>query len=361
MEKSGLGGVSPFDTRTRPNVFSPLQPEEVIERRGELALWFRVQPCPCDRNKITPDCPSCYEGQIRSYPPFRRITEESAWKISGNKIFTLYTPIESVESLVRGDTNQRLTVQHKFDDYIEIAENIEYWRSVFITYNVRLTDKKTVVIKSDISNVLELPRDLYLAEIHEIYHEGVDIAKLVVGMNYQSIAFAEKISGNITLIGEFISPIRLGYRTFEVDNSPMEKTKFYLQSGEIGIVAPVGYKMGNGDFITLLTSDARQSERVLTVPGRKYDFLSHTPVIRISTLISKVEDKLIHHKEGIDFQLLGNDKINWFSDKPKEYSIMYDYHPSFRVTEKIENGSGENRERVRIYKAKSISTYNIKG
>lgn len=361
MYRSGLGGTTPFDTRTRPNVFSPLQPEEVIERRGELALWFRVQPCPCDRTKVLPDCPLCYEGQIRSYPVSRRIAEEQAYKVDGQKVFTQYAPIHSVSSLIRNDTNEQLTVNRIREDYIEIKEDLEYWRSVTIKYDVALTVERTFEIQAENSKLVELPEGSYLAEIKEIYADGKDISKKVVGFNYQSITFIENVVGHITGLATFISPIRLGYRTFELDQSETQKVRFGLESGQIGIVAPVGYKMGKGDFITLLTSDARQSERILTTPGTKYDFLSHSPVIRIYNLISKKGDKFVHHEEGKDFQLLGNDRIFWFSDKPKEYTIMYDYHPSFRVEGKIENGSGENRERVRIYKAKAITTYNVKG
>ncbi|PJZ89527.1 hypothetical protein CH368_06100 [Leptospira levettii] len=255
----------------------------------------------------------------------------------------------------------KLNVKRIHESYFEIQENLKYWNHVQLDYEVALTETKLFHFKGNGLRMVDTGLSDYLVDLKSIFINGKDAKDKIVGNNFTSLAFTEPVFGDVTGEAVFFSPIKVAYRTFELDQTSTEKVKFGLSTGEIAFVVPVGIRMGLGDIVILTKSDARQSERILTVPGRKFDFVSHTPVIRIYNLISKTNSGLKEYEEGKDFILLGNDRIYWFSDKPKEYTIMYDYNPVYRVSSKIENGASEDRERVRIYKAKSVSTYNIKG
>jgi hypothetical protein len=368
MELIGAGGQLPFNTQTRPNIFTPVHPEEIIERRGESFYWFRMQPCPCDRNDTSSlNCRFCVDGQIPTHQESRRIIEETAWKVEGNKVYFRFGPIDRVESAVWTVADGKtvdLRILDTHPDHIEVNVHLKYWHSVNLSYYAKLS--KELILNFEIEEITKqvfVPKiweEGIVTKVHELYLDGQPIHDKVLGFNFDSIVFSEnirpgRISGKITVF----QPIKLGYKTFELDQSETERVKFGLNKGQIAVVSPLGYKMGQGDILIMVKSDARHSERIKTHPARQFDFLSHSPVIRIHNLIVKTNRGLEEKQIGKDFNLISNDRIFWLSDKPNEYSIVYDYNPTFRVSGSIENGSLENRERPRILKADAIPTYRI--
>jgi hypothetical protein len=97
-------------------------------------------------------------------------------------------------------------------------------------------------------------------------------------------------------------------------------------------------------------------------PG-KVDRIMYSPVIRVHNCISKQKIngvwKFVHHHEGEDFVLSGADRITWLKPKPPGgYSIMYDYHPSYRVQPAgVETGGLQDRRLPRQFRVRKWSSF----
>lgn len=366
MDKIGPGGVTPFPIQTKPNLFTPLRNEELLERRGESALWFRLSPCPCPQSERVPDCKFCLDGEIRTFQEDLEIEEEIAWKVDGNKLFTRYGPISEVNKLTffyRGQ-NKNITVKNIYPDYIEIAEQLEYYHQVQIDYKVKLVE--SIQIEFQGNNEFEvfplLGGNKYLIGIEELYKVNPDGS--TSNFSYRSytlnsIFFSERTTG--TFRGKFkvINPVKVAYKTFSLEKRKgLPSSLIELPDGEVMAVMGSGYKMGEGDIITFLKSTHRHSQFIEFKTG-DIDKLPYSPIATIDTVVAKDKNGLQNYKLGKDFVIFGDNRVLWISDKPRSgYTIIYDYHPSFRVTGFMEGGSGEDRSKPRQFKMKAIPSFN---
>ncbi|TGK41246.1 hypothetical protein [Leptospira andrefontaineae] len=367
MRKSGLGGETPFPISTKPNMFTPLSNEELLTRRGESALWYRLSPCPCPSGEKVPDCPFCFEGQIRTFQSELEIQEEVSWKVTGNQVWTRYAPISQIEEAILVTRGERKPLQIKgiFDEYFTIEENLKYWNVVDLKYKVSMVEEISVeaIGVNEFTLFPKLPQGMIVEvlEAYKILEDGVPLRVQPIAFSLNSVTFSERTNGLYRLKVKFFSPIKIAYRTFNLDNKRgFEKSQIQFQDGEIMGVIGSGYRLGQGDIFTLVKSTLRQSEFV-QVTNKETDRISYSPIAYIDSVISKGRNGLVTHIKELDFIQLGDSKIKWLRDKPKNgYTVIYDYYPSFRVTGFIEAGSGEDRPKPRVFKMKPVSSFSAR-
>jgi hypothetical protein len=365
MDKIGPGGVTPFPIQTKPNLFTPLRNEELLERRGESALWFRLSPCPCPQSERVPDCKFCLDGEIRTFQEDLEVVEEIAWKVDGNRLYTRYGPISSVDKLTffhRGE-ERKLTPLRIESEYIEVAEQLEYYHQVQIDYKVKLVE--TIQVEFRGNNEFEVfplqGQSKYLIGIEELYRlsnaESVPVKWMSHTLN--SIFFKDRTTATYRGKIRVINPVKVAYKTFSLDKRKgLPSSLIELPDGEVMAVMGSGYRMGEGDIITLLKSTNRHSQFVEFKTG-DVDRLPYSPIASIDTVLAKDGNGLRTYKLGEDFVIFGDNRLRWISDKPRSgYTIIYDYHPSFRVTGFMEGGSGEDRAKPRQFKMKAIPSFN---
>ncbi|UPY81110.1 hypothetical protein FH581_023235 (plasmid) [Leptospira weilii] len=370
MRKSGQGGSTPFSITTKPNVLTPLTNEEMIDRRGESALWYRLTPCPCPQEERVPDCKFCFEGLVRTFQEELEITEEMAYKVEGNKVFTRFAPISEIVSanLISRETHKPLTIKRIEEEYVEVEENLKYWNSVLLRYKVKMVECLFVEGIGENEYVLfpKLPLGAIVGveEVFFVSGEGVPEAVEFSGFTFNSIVFPKRVTGLFRFKLKFQYPIKVAYKTYRQDSDArkiFDRSQITFQEGELLAVVGGGYRMGEGDLVTLLVSTLRHSEYIQFQTGN-YDTLSYSPVSHIDRIFSKGKHGLVTHEKGKDFILFGDSKIKWLTDKPRNgYSLIYDYHPTFRISGFIEGGSGEDRDKPKLFKMKPISNLNTRG
>jgi len=365
MNRTGRGGVSPFNIPTRPNAFTGLKPDEVIERRGESALIFRYKPCPCPQSDRTPDCKiqGCHGGYIRTFQETALIDEEVSWKVKGNIIHTLYSPIDSVEliNVVINGENRDLNVMEIEGDKIKVRENVEYWRKVNLRYKVKMISDTVYneKIPSPVRYYMP-PMDKHRAmiDVSEAYMNGENIMNHIIGYDMRGIFFDINVAGEITVKLKTISSVKLGYHSWNDDKPKTEQGKFPFDSSELQVVAPTYVQLSEGDIIIFLYSTVQTSQYVPFRTGND-DFLTYSPIKNVETLHVKENNKIIEKKKGIDFLIFRQDRIRWITPKPLSgYSVTYEYHPTYRVTGRLEGEGSEDRRKPYMYTVKSVGSFN---
>lgn len=341
----------------------------MIERRGESCLWYRLTPCPCPGEERVPDCKYCFEGMIRTFQEELEITEELSWKIEGNKIYTRYAPITEVKSavLISRETQKKLNVKRICEEYIEVEETLKYWNSVLLHYKVSMLEEICIEGCGENEYVLfpKIPLGAIVG-VKEVFkiEEGKEPELIEhAGFTLNSVVFPKRVNGLYRLKILFFNPVKVGYKTYRVDTDArriFDRSQITFQEGEIMAVIGAGYNVGQGDIIILLSSTLKFSEYV-PWQSSSNDILSYSPITRVEKIFTKEKTGLKTHELGKDFVIFGDSKIKWISDKPKNgYSVIYDYHPSFRISGFIEGGSGEDREKPKIFKLKPISNLNTR-
>ncbi|WP_061248105.1 hypothetical protein [Leptospira noguchii] len=369
MRKSGKGGSSPFNITTKPNVLTPLTNEEMLERRGESCLWYRLTPCPCPSEDRLPDCKFCYDGLIRNFQETLEIKEEMAYKVEHNRVYTRFCPIKKVKNinLISRETHKPLTVKRIQEEYIEVEETLKFWNAVLLHYEVSMIEEIIVeaIGENEYSLYPKLPLGAIVGvvEIFKVNDLGETSRVESTGFTFNSLQFLNRVNGLYRLKLKFIYPVKVGYKTFSNEQDARKifgSSQITFNDGEVMAVMGVGYNLSQGDTITLLVSTLTHSEYIPYQFG-SYDKVSYSPIRKVEKIISKEKSFIKEHEEGKDYQVFGDSKIKWITDKPKNgYSIIYEYHPSFRITGFIESGSGEDRDKPKIFKMKALSNLNTR-
>lgn len=356
--KIGDGGVTPFTISTKPNIFTPLRNEELLERRGESALWFRLTQCPCPQELRVPDCKFCNEGQMKTFQEDLLIEEEISWKLERNRVYVRYGPIKSVKRifLIYRETQKELQIVNIHPSYIEVSENLEYYHQVQIDYFVSLIEEST--FETECNGNIVYPGIVKKGISKAI--EAIDIQTgdsiPILSWSITSLVLSKPVYGLIRIKAETFQTIKVAYKTFTQDErqSGVGKSLVELPDGEVLAVMGAGYRLGEGDILIMQKSTLRHSMYVKYQNGN-FDRMPYSPIASIDSVISRDESGFKKHKPGIDFVPFGENKIHWIKPKPLNgYSIVYDYFPTFRVTSMVETGMGEDRSKPRQFKMKAI-------
>jgi hypothetical protein len=365
MDRTGKGGLSPFNIPTRPNAFTVLKPDEVIERRGESALIFRYKPCPCPQIDRSPDCKiqGCFGGYIRNFQETALIDEEVSWKVEGQYVHTLYSPVDSVEiinTIINGMPRD-LHVVSVENNKIKVSEILEYWRKVNLRYWVKMISE---VVLTD--NIIE-PTRYYMpkldnhhamVDVIEAYVNGKNIMPSIIGKDMKGFYLFEDIYGDITIKLKLLASVKIGYHSWNLDKTKSEQGKFPYDSSDLQVVVPTYVQMSEGDIIIFLYSAIQTSQYVPFRTGND-DFLTYSPIKGIQSLHVKEHGKIVEKKKGIDFIVYRQDRIRWLTPKPLTgFSITYEYHPTYRVTGRMEGEGSEDRRKPFQYTIKAVNSFN---
>ncbi|WP_061239721.1 hypothetical protein [Leptospira interrogans] len=369
MRKSGKGGNTPFFLTTKPNVLTPLTNEEMLGRRGESCLWYRLTPCPCPTEERLPDCKFCYDGLIRNFQETLEIKEEMAYKVENNRVYTRFSPIHRVHSinLISRESHKPLTIKRIYEEYIEVEEILKYWNAVLLHYEVSMIEEITVEAygENEYSLYPKIPLGAIVGvvEVFKVNENGETSKQEYSGFTFNSIQFLNRVNGLFRLRLKFIYPVKVGYKTYRSEQDVRKifgNSQITFNDGEVMAVMGAGYNLGQGDIIILLVSSLIHSEFIPYQFG-SYDRVSYSPIKKVEKIFSKEKSSIKVHIKGQDYQVFGDSKIQWLTDKPKNgYSIIYEYHPSFRVTGFVESGSGEDRDKPKIFKMKPLSNLNTR-
>ncbi|MEQ9363576.1 MAG: hypothetical protein RIF32_05000 [Leptospirales bacterium] len=358
------GGTSAFQPTTRPNVFSDTGPEELINRRGESAFYFRFAPCPCPEEQRSSACAVCspHTGLIKTFQETTEIQGEKP-AIEGKLIVPRWGPVVAVDRLyyVVDGEDIPLTIQRIHPDGVEIAEDLEYWRAVYLDYRVSLIDE--IVVEGEASADYQVRLDLpgIIAQVVDVRDAATGDVIPHAAHTFDSVSFSKRHTGRIRVRVRVISPIKVGYSTLDINESNRRQGRISikLEQGEILFVVPHSVKMGGGDIVTLLRSDRRAQVRMRPHSG-DVDRLEYGPIKSILSCygLDRDDDAPREYKEGRDLVIAGYDTIRWLVPRPEAgYSLMYLYHPGFRITGAVTIGSGMDRDAPRMYRGKAISSY----
>jgi hypothetical protein len=380
MRRVLQGGVSVFQPTVRPNQFFQVGIDDVIQRHGEHAMWFRLQPCPCPPAERTADCNLCVDSHIRTFQETFLIEKEQP-KGDGHWVFPRYHPARSVEKLSwrhEGQTTE-LTVDRVYPDKIQIKESMKDWAALLMDYHVDLIESNTFEIEvsnsqrvspkflgTDQNPEAAVPYYGVIVGVEELYFKGptdTDFAPIsALGTTLDSVILKARVTGTVRGRLRIFSPVPIAYHTLNAGTEKTEQSRIQAETGEMDIIVSQGYHMGEGDIVTFLETELRHSMYVEFRPG-KVDRIMYSPVIRVHNCISKQKIngvwKFVHHHEGEDFVLSGADRITWLKPKPPGgYSIMYDYHPSYRVQPAgVETGGLQDRRLPRQFRVRKWSSF----
>lgn len=371
MRKKGPGGFTVFSPSIRPNTFSPVGVEDTIERQGESVFWFRMQPCPCPQEQRTPDCAFCMDGQVRTFQRTRLIDQERVVEPNGCVLAPRYAPVRKVVKATWFKENpQDLTVQRINEDgTIQIAENLKHWHAVDLTYEVDLIEEETVEGQGTGDYFVKLPAAGVIVKAVEVFQQapGQEAFERIepIGNTFDSLVFDRRIFGRIRAKVEVFPPVKIGYRTFDVEKGRTEWGGLTAETGELELIVPNSLLFGEGDIVTFLTSELRASHSVKFHPGTD-DRMMFTPIVAVENVFGfeagLQSKRMREYREGEDFIILSAARIRWLRDKPQDgYTIMYRYHPSFRIQSHVEGSGGMDRRLPRQYRARPASTYNVRG
>lgn len=359
------GGTAAFQPTTRPNVFSDAGPEELINRRGESAFYFRFMPCPCPEEQRSSACAVCapHTGLIKTFQETTEIQSERP-AINGKFIIPRWGPVVAVDRLYYKLNGEEipLTVQRISSKSIEIRETLEYWRAIYMDYRVSLIDE--VRVEGHASGGYQVPLNLPGLIIGVVEVRDGETGELIrhSGHTFDSVLLEKKRSGPIRARVRVINPIRVGYSTLDIEesNRRLGRISVKLEQGEILFVVPHSVKIGEGDIVTLLRSDRRAQVRMRPHNRGDIDRLEYGPIKSILSChgLEDGANEPREYFEGRDFVVSGYDSIRWIKPRPAGgYSLMYLYHPGFRITGAVTIGSGMDRDAPRMYRGKAISSY----
>lgn len=363
MKQNDFGGISPISISSAPNVVRPLDNEEILERRGENAVLVQMIPCPCPDSKKTPDCKACYGGYIRTFQEFKEIVKETVAMqgIRGNRIYPRYYPIVSVQELTLTKNGEITPIEWAEinNQYIQLpGQNLlSYWNTIQISYRARMTEELTIEAKASNESrvkILGLENKQVILRVVDCYSESGDEP---IGFMFDSILFKKRISGLIRVKVEVINTIKLAYREAKIDPANITPGNLKYQEGDIELTTSQGYKVSEGDIVTLLKYYLTADSYISWQEGET-DFLPFGPVKEILRVFSKENDKIVEHFSGTDFVLMNQDKILWLKEKPRNgYSIRYSYHPSYRIQNFGAGGGNEDKNAPRTYIARPIPSW----
>lgn len=364
MRRVGRGGFTVFSPTIRPNVFSPVGVDDLLERHGESALWTRLQPCPCPSEERLPDCRLCLGGYVRSYQETTLIEAELC-RADGHILFPRYAPVRRVVNAVRlSEGPLPLTVKAIRETEIEVAETLKDWHAVNLTYEVSLAEWRELEANATGERRVRFTVDGAITAVDRLFVGDRELEPM--GFTFDSVLASERLFGPVRARVRVYPYIKIAYRTFELEaDRKTERTRLIAEGGEVELTVANSYFLGEGDILTLMTAEVRAAQYIPFTAGDT-DLVSYAPITRILNCVARTPtttgERLTEYQEGEDFEILSNERIRWLGDKPRTgYSLLYGYHPSFRIGGAVEAAGGMDRRLPRKYRGRAASSTNFRG
>ncbi len=361
------GGLSPFPTQHRPSIFNRLPPEEFLIRRGEPVLWFPALPPvhakPLQAGRLlSPDLHHTNKGYILTFQKNFRIAEESLAIQHHNtlRFRPAFAPIHKIHSvfayrnaLQGGNIHLQVKDIAKNNFTIEPHPQLRYWHEIRLDYEVLLYETRRLRFEKESASPI-----IHLCEHPELITESTGESLINVCVGVRSI---ENINeGNITnyhhdftrihlpeteskaasymLELELYSPISIAYRTLASHKNT--SSAIPIQAGELEAVASPYYPINEGDLIIMTRSQASAKE----LSHKRDDRfpLVYGPIASIQKLYAGTSEGA--RELDIDDAIIdGFHALRLKDPSIESISVSYNYHPQYRVKERLEHSALEGR------------------
>ena len=131
---------------------------------------------------------------------------------------------------------------------------------------------------------------------------------------------------------EYVMPVR--FLVLSQNLSKADADFVEAHQGSAVCTYPYIYNLSANDALTVLSGSMTQK----IVIAKRGDGIDDTIPEFFVAQIDCVETKTAAYAEGVDFILIGANKLHWMGSQPEAGEIMsitYRYHPTFRVTKEI--------------------------
>jgi hypothetical protein len=349
MSGFGLGKNSPIVlSQSRGNL------ESLIQRHGQYVRWRSVKKCTCVTPENDPSihCEKCGgSGEIYDYQKFYNDTLRLSVRDN-----ILELPAE----------NAACEVLKIYDAYGNEFQSVKLGGFVEITGGPRQLNRNEIVELLICDTAVKHLENAVLERIGNGYYRvpGVETPpSKLEGVYYRAegdVIAADRVENSA---GEAVEITGCRQNMIQVDPAiPQEETltaygigyilpfkfvvlsqnlnkddllQLQLTKGEAVCTYPYMFNVSFGDVITILSG---------TMPGKT--LLSHISDDTDDVIfeyfvagIDKLETQAGEYREGVDFILVGTNRIHWISENRPEIgafmSVSYQYRPTYRVAKNI--------------------------
>jgi hypothetical protein len=346
----GLGKNSPVIlSQSRSNF------EALIDRHGQYVRWRIARKCTCaiPENEADPHCEKCGgSGEVYDYQKFYNETLRLSVR---DNILELPAENAACEVLKIYDAYYGNEFQFiKLGDFVEITGGP---RPLNQNEIVELLIRDTVV-KHFESAVLErigigyyrvpgvetpaskLEGVYYRAEGDVIAVERVENSAgepvEIIGFRQNMIQLNPAVPESETLSAygvDYILPFKFVVLSQNLNKD--DSLQLQIAEGDAVCTYPYMFNVGFGDVITVLSGTMPMKDSIKHISDDVDDVIFEYFVARIDKLETQTEE----YREGVDFILVGTNRIHWIGENRPEIgalmSISYQYRPTYRVAKNI--------------------------
>ncbi|GHU65055.1 hypothetical protein FACS189447_03310 [Spirochaetia bacterium] len=326
--------------------------EAMLLRHGQNIRWRMSRKCTCntDTNRPDPRCPQCHgSGELYDYQKFYVDTLRVRVDAGIAEL-----PPENMDCEVLR-AYDAMGIQYKviqmgqfleFESPTRVLENGEVVEIVFkqpITATIEEVKLESLGngfyrvpgVLSDLSKIegvdYRAPGDII--DMDAVFDSKAQEVDIVEYRNDTVCLNDNEAKQPITAFGvKYIKPFKFFVLSQNLDE---EDTKLIQAHGGDAISTfPYVYNVSEGDVITVL-SGANTKKIVLKRRDRDDDILPDYFVSGVSYLATAERE----YTEGVDFSIIGANKIFWTCDDPPEpginMAISYQYLPTYRVHKNV--------------------------
>lgn len=391
----GLGRNSPVQLSLGKDNYCAL-----LERHGQWIRWRSAAKCSCVKyGTMQPDirCKIC-SGRGFTYTYQKdQVCFETVMDKNGKGILTVSDNNSDCELIEVYDINgNRYNNASKFEVFISLNTNALLKKGVY--YNIVMR-KKTVqelpaaIVKNTGMGYYSVPGlTSQNAKVEGVYYKAsgdiISIEKIIdsAGNEYQPTEFRLNqfriepkketvineetgeeeeieipISDPVTVQNvKYIAPF-----TFALLNQNLSKADLQMMvdyQGDAVLTYPYECDVSNDDVLTVLAGSYTNKE-VMIRQNYETDTIGVYFVYDVVSCTGIVNGKQIEYKEGVDFILVGTNKIKWletgdYPDEGDTYSITYHVLPTYKVVKDIPQiRTSENQRFPKKAVVKLFTTY----
>jgi hypothetical protein len=345
----GLGKNSPVIlSQSRENL------ESLILRHGQYVRWRTARKCTCVTPENDPSihCEKCGgSGEIYDYQKFYNETLRLSIR---DNILELPAENAACEVLKVYDACGNEFQAVKLGDFVEITGGP---RPLNQNEIVELLIRDTVVKHLE-SAVLERIGNGYYrvpgvetppSKLEGVYYraEGdviaVERVENSAGESVEIIGYRQNMiqvdpaipqEETLTAYGiDYILPFKFVVLSQNLNKDDL--LQLQITKGEAVCTYPYMFNVGFGDVITILSGTMPMKDLIKHISDDTDDVILEYFVARID----KLETQAGEYREGVDFILVGTNRIHWIGENRPEIgafmSISYQYRPTYRVAKNI--------------------------
>lgn len=355
------GGTSIFPVQTRPSIFNPLPPEEMVERHGEPAIWIRQIPTltTTPGRLAVPDAADANsKGFINSIQRSYEISDESIQiqAVRGDRIYPAFTPIDRIRRLyvLRADLqggNFDIPIIEVQREYFRIRkpEGWKYWHLMVLDYDILMYEVREQVIEQAVDGAILTPPLVFpeiITKLHEVWVEKngawIMFNSLTVRHDFATIHLPEPYPAGTKYRIKYdaYQTIPVGYRT--ADQRITYLNNIQLMTGDLDAIFAPYYHLTEGDILILPNS--RNVGKEIAVRGTDGRYrLKYGPITEISGVMTsggELNPSQFRQTDHYHFTVTVRDKNGL---PPERVGVVYTFAPCYRLEHRITYSSLNNR------------------